>query len=181
MKYFLKSSVSIIMLILLFSIQAQGQFNNHLILKKGPRNKMHFLAGDSIILMKNHFKTPVREQIQGIGENFIIIKNEEVQLKEISGIVKYRALHYRAAGAALKVAGPGLILLDGINTLISKKEGVPLVGRNVLITGASMFAAGFLLPKLQIKVYYMDRGYYLRIVPADPGSTTGNMDIIRLP
>lgn len=150
-------------------VQAPAQLNNHLILKKGPRSKMHFLTGDSIIFMRNNFKTPEREIIQAIGENFIIVNNEELAIKDISGIVKIRALHYKAAGTALKISGPALIVIDGFNSLIRNFR--PLFSPNVAIAGAVMFGTGFILPKLQTRVYYMNRGgYYLRIVPSDPAS-----------
>jgi len=152
---------------------ACAQFNNHLILKKGPKSKMHFLTGDSIIFMRNNFKTPERERIQAIGEDFIIVNNEELSINQITGIVKIRSLHYKAAGTAAKISGPLLIFLDGFNSLIRNFR--PLFSTNVAIAGVLIFGSGFILPLFQTKVYNLNKGYYLRIVPAD---LTGS-DIIR--
>lgn len=166
MKHLHKKVFNISVLILLFTISAAGQLNNHLILKKGPKSIEHFIVGDSIRLMKNNFKSITSDRIQAIGEDFIIIKSEQVMLKEISAIIKVRALHFRAAGANLKIAGPSLIFIDGFNSLIRNFH--PLFSRNIAIAGASIFVSGFLLPLLQTKVYDLNKAYYLRIVPADP-------------
>ena len=115
--------------------------------------------------MKNSFKTPERHIIQGIGEDFIIVNSEELPIRQITGVVKVRALHYKAAGTALKISGPALVFLDGLNSLIRNFR--PVFSANVAIIGAAIFGSGFLLPLLQTKVYRMDRGYYLRIVPSD--------------
>ncbi len=165
MKNILKIAISIILLSFVCNFQTSGQLNNHLILKKGPRNKIHFLTGDSIILMKNNFKTPYRERIQGIGEDFIVIRNEEVPIKEITGIVKVRALHYKAAGHIFKFAGPSLILVGIINGLFSGQR--PLIIPQMAIIGGIISGIGFILPTFQTKVYHMKRAYYLRIVPSD--------------
>jgi hypothetical protein len=152
-------------LLILLPAPSLAQLNNHLILKHGPRNVMHFLTGDSIIYMRNNFRTPERHIIQAIGEDFIIVGNEELPIKQITSIVKVRALHYKAAGTAAKISGPALILLDGVNSLIRNFR--PVFSTNVAIVGAAIFGTGFLLPLLQTKVYRMDKGYYLRIVPSD--------------
>ena len=158
--------LSLIPFILLITLTVSAQLNNHLILKKGPKNIQHFLTGDSIHFMKNSFKSISNVQIQGIGEDFIYVNNEQVMIKDISGIVKVRALHFKAAGTGMKIAGPSLILIDGFNSLLRNFR--PVFGRNVAIAGAALFATGFVLPLLQTKVYDLNKAYYLRIVPADP-------------
>lgn len=165
MKQLYRSAFSVLVLILLITVSVSGQLNNHLILKKGPRNIQNFLTGDSIRYMKNNFKSIESALIQGIGEDFIYANNEQVMIKEITGIVKVRAMHYKAAGTATKIAGPTLILIDGFNSLL--RDFRPIFGRNIAIAGAAIFASGFLLPLLQTKVYDLNKAYYLRIVPAD--------------
>ena len=155
---------------------ATCQFNNHLILKKGPKTIKNYIAGDQIILQLNGFKTPVEAQLLAIGEDYIIIKEEPIPLENITGIIKVRALHYREAGTMLKFAGPTLILLDGFNSLI--RDFRPLFGTNILIAGGLIFGSGFLLPLLQTRVYKLDKKYYLRIVPSDP-ETYRNLKNIR--
>lgn len=152
--------------LILIAGPAAGQLNNHLILKKGPRNIKNYITGDHIILLLNDFKTPIEANLLAIGEDFIVIKEEPIPLKDITGIIKVRALHFKAGGHMLKLAGPTLILLDGFNSLIRNFR--PLFGTNILIAGAAIFGSGFILPLFQTKVYYMKRGYYLRIIPSDP-------------
>ena len=112
---------------------------------------MHFLSGDSIILMRNNFKTPSRERIEAIGEDYIIIRNEEVPIKDITGIVKVRALHYKTAGHMFKIAGPSLILVGIINGLFSG-DG-PLILPKTAIAAGIISGIGFILPRFQTKVY----------------------------
>ena len=166
MKNVLRNIFLILTLVILNGMPAACQLNNHLILKRGSKSIKHFIAGDSIIFQKNNFETPVFDQIQGIGQDFIIIKGEELPIREITGIVHIRALHYREAGIMFNIAGPVLIMIDGFNSLIRRFH--PIFGTNILIAGAAIFGTGFLLPLLQSKVYHMDKGYYLRIVPSDP-------------
>ncbi len=163
--FYIKIAISSFLLVFVLATQLSGQLNNHMILKKGYRNKIHFLQGDSIIIMKNDFKTPSRDFIQAIGEDFIVIRNEEVPIKEITAVIKNRALHFTTTGHILKFAGPGLILTGIVNGLISGAR--PLILPQIAIIAGALLGTGFLLPLLQTKVYYMKRGYYLRIVPTD--------------
>lgn len=162
----IRITISSFLLFFIFAGPTSGQLNNHMILKKGFRNKIHFLPGDSIIIMKNNFKTPSRELIQAIGEDFIVVRSEELPIKEITAVVKVRALHYKAAGYIFKFAGPGYLLTGIINGLISGARPL-ILPTSALIAGA-IFGTGLLLPLLQTKVCYMKRGYYLRIVSYDP-------------
>ncbi len=166
MKHLLKIAIGTIFIILFMIGSATAQLNNHMILRKGPRSIMNFMAGDSIRLLKNDFKTPEGEQIQGIGVDFIVIKDKPLPISDISGIVHIRALHFRAAGTANKIAGPGLIFIDGFNSLIRGFR--PLWSKNIVIAGTIIFVTGFILPTFQSKVYYRKKGYYLIIVPSDP-------------
>jgi len=177
MKNVLKTVICIFSLAFFLTVPATCQFNNHLILKKGPKTIKNYIAGDNIILQLNGFKTPVEAQLLAIGEDYIIIKEEPIPLKDITGIIKVRALHYKEAGTILKFAGPTLIFLDGFNSLIRNFR--PLFGNNILIAGTLIFGSGFLLPLLQTKVYNLyKQQYYLRIVPSDP-ETYRNLKNIR--
>ena len=140
---------------------------------------MQFFVGDSIVFMTDGFKTPRRAVIGAIGKDYILVGQEEIKIRDISGIVKTRALHYKAAGATMKIAGPGLIFLDGLNSLIRGFR--PLFSTRVAIAGALIFGSGFVLPRLQTKVYYIEKGYYLRIVPADPATFWKDQDTKYLP
>jgi len=176
MKNVLRIIICVISLSCFSAGSASCQFNNHLILKKGPKDIINYIVGDNIILQLNGFKTPVEGQLLAIGEDYIIILQDPIPLKDITGIIKKRALHFKAAGAAAKFAGPGLILLDGFNSLIRNFR--PVFGTNILIAGGLIFGSGFLLPLLQTKVYDLSKKYYLRIVPSDP-ETYRNLKQIR--
>jgi len=161
-----KIVIGLLIFLLYFAGTANCQYNNHLILKKKGKNIKHYIKGDPIMLQLNKLKTPIEAYILAIGEDFIVIKEDPIPLKDITGIVKVSGLHLRTAGAMLNIAGPGLILIDGFNSLLRKFR--PVFGTNILIAGASIFASGLILPLFQSKVYDMKKGYYLRIVPADP-------------
>jgi hypothetical protein len=147
---------------------ANGQVENHLILKKnGYINKMHFLTGDPIKLVRVGSKLTEEAIIQGIGEDFILFSGQELPLNQISMVVKYRtSFNFVASGKALLVAAPGYLLIGVVNALF---QGIsPLPTANNLIVAGSLLAAGIVLPVFQIRRFPIGKTFTLKIVQSDP-------------
>ena len=157
-----------IVLLLCISNNIFGQFNNHLILKKGYKNKIHFLVGDSIRFISDRSEIPVIGYLQAIGENFIVINDEQILIKEINTIIhKRKSFSVVSAGKILQIAGPGFLAIAGINALIWSIR--PIWSTSNLITAGSMLGVGMLLPKFQQRNFKLGTQFYLRIIAYESG------------
>jgi hypothetical protein len=163
-------SVRIIILIVvtLASIPVCGQIENHMILRKnGFRNKVHFLTGDPITLIREGNNYTEEYYIQGIGTDCIIIGGDEVPIRNISHIYRFRnGFNFNASGKTLMIAAPGYLLIGVVNALFQGISPVPT--KTNLIVGGSLLTAGAILPSFQIKKYHLGKRYSLAIVQSDP-------------
>lgn len=151
----------------LTSKPASAQVENHLILKKGYKNKIHYLIGDEIRFTDIRSDVPVIGAIQEIGEDFITVNKMIYPLNEIQTVVyRRKGFNYEAGGQMLKIAGPGLILVGLVNYLI--QQTLPVWSLGNLVAAALITTTGFILPRLQDRVFGLGERYYLRIVPSDP-------------
>lgn len=152
----------------LLTIPAAGQIENHLILKKsGYRNKLHFLAGDPIIFIREGNKFQEECYIQGIGTDFIIVSGEEVPVNKIACLVHYRTgFNFAISGKALMIASPGYLVIGAVNALFQGISPVPTV-TNLIVAG-SLLTTGALLPRFQIRKYHLGKKFTLKIVQSDP-------------
>jgi len=163
-------SVRILILIVLtlVSFPVCGQIENHMILRKnGFRNKVHFLTGDPIIFIREGNNYTEEYYIQGIGTDCIIVGGDEVPIKNIALVVRYRqGFNFNASGKTLMVAAPGYLLIGAINALF---QGISLVPTKTnLIVAGSLATVGAILPTFQIKKYHLGKKYSLAIVQSDP-------------
>lgn len=153
--------------LLLISIGGNAQHQNHLILKKGYKNQLHFLIGDEIRFTDVRSDVPIIGVIQEIGEDFITVNKTVYPIKEILTVVHRRqSFNYRAGGKTLQIAGPGLLAVGATNSLIQGTR--PIWPTPTLIAAAVISLSGFLLPLLQDRVYRLGDQFVLRIVPSDP-------------
>lgn len=149
------------------SLTAWSQTNNHLILKKGYKNQLHYLTGDEIRFTDIRSDIPIIGYIQEIGEEFITVNKTVYPINEIVTIVKRRkSFNYRSGGKILQIAGPGLMLIGASNSLIQGTR--PIWPLRTILSAAVITLTGFLLPHLEDKVYKLGEKYHLRIVPSDP-------------
>jgi len=162
-----KKIILLFIITITFCSMANAQYQNHLILKKGIRNKLHFLVGDSIRFVRQGFEWPVEGPITAIGEDFIVVKQDTYSLSEIKTLVYVRkSFGFKAGGKVLRIAGPAFIAMATFNALIRSIRPI-LTVRNI-ITGGSLFTAGLILPIFQIRKYPLGEKFFLRIVPSDP-------------
>ena len=152
----------------LVTLQSFGQLNNHLVVRKnGFRNKLNFLAGDPIVLIRDGNNFAEEYYLQGIGTDFIIANGQEIPIKKIDCIIHRRTgFNFRASGKALLAAAPLYLVIGAVNNLFQKISPVPTV-TNLVVAG-SLATAGLLFPRLQVKKYPLGRRYSLIIVQSDP-------------
>ncbi len=158
--------LTLLTLVALLPFSGFAQYDNHLILKKSFRNKRHFLSGDSIRIMRNHYPLPTIGMIEAIGKDFIVIRGETIPIGEINTLYHKRESGiYAGGGKVLQFAGPAFIAMAAFNGLIRSISPILSVGN--LITGGTLFTTGLLLPLFQVRKYPLGKRFTLRIVPAD--------------
>jgi len=144
-----------------------GQYNNHLILKKGYKNKIHFLVGDSIRFICNRSEIPVIGYIQAIGEDFIVTNDEQIMIKEINTVIhKRKSFSFVSAGKILQIAGPGFLAIAAFNAMLHSIK--PVWSRSNLITAGSLLGVGMIIPKFQQRDFKIGEKFYLRIIAHPP-------------
>jgi hypothetical protein len=160
--------ISILIVLILLSFPVIGQIENHMILRKnGFKNKIHFLTGDPITFIREGNNYTEEYYIQGIGTDCIIVGGDEVPIKNIALVVRYRqGFNFNASGKTIMVAAPGYLLIGVINALFQGISPVPT--KTNLIVAGSMVAVGAILPTFQIKKYHLGKRYSLAIVQSDP-------------
>jgi hypothetical protein len=171
MRKFLRQSVALLTIVsisMLFPSITAAQLENHLIVKKkGYIDKMHFLTGDPITLVRAGGKSAEETIIEGIGKDYIIISGQELPLSEIAVVWHHRTtFNFVASGRALQVAAPGYLIIGMANSLFQGTSIVPTT-TNLIVAG-SLLTAGTLMPRLQVKRYPIGRRFTLRVVQSDP-------------
>ncbi len=150
------------------SIQSYAQYENHLILKKGYKNKHNYLVGDSIRFLRNHVDVPFIGEIEAIGEDFIVLQGQVFPISEINSLYYYRKLfNFRASGIMLQVAGPGFLGLTAFNAIYHSIR--PIWTPSNLITSGGLFLAGLIMPLFQVRKYKLGNKFHLQIIQSDPG------------
>ena len=149
-------------------IPVSGQIENHLILKKnGYLNKLHFLTGDQITLIREGNKYSEDFYIQGIGTDFILVSGDMIPIKKIAFLIHYRTgFNFVSSGKALMIASPGYLVIGAINALFQGASPVPTL-TNVIVAGA-LLTTGLIFPRFQLRRYPIGKKFTLKIVQSDP-------------
>ncbi len=165
---FLTTAILFMAIMAIAPLSSQGQVENHLILKKrGYINKMHFLPGDPITIIRAGLKSPEEIIIEGIGEDFILVSGQELLLNQIDCVVKrYTGFNFIASGRAVMAAAPVYLLVGVINSLFQRTSPVP-TPTNLIVAG-SLLAAGAVIPTFQVRRYRLGGKFTLRVVKSDP-------------
>lgn len=143
-----------------------GQYNNHLILRKGYRNRVHFLVGDSIRFQYGNSQNGVAGIIDGIGEEILVLGDSSYHVKAINSVTVYRtSFNYKSGGRMLQVASPGFLAIAGTNALLQDVRPVWSTGN--LITAGTLFATGTLLTTMQTRKFRLGNRFNLKLVIID--------------
>jgi hypothetical protein len=154
-------------MILSLSSLSFGQNQNHLILKKGYKNRLHFLTGDSIRFLSERSEKPIIGYLQAIGEDFVVVNDEQFPIKEINTIIyRRKSFNFVSTGKILQIAGPGFLVISGFNALLWSIR--PIWSTGNLVTSGSLLGLGLILPKFQQRNFEIGKKFFLRIVPSDP-------------
>ena len=134
-----------------------------LALEKGGRKKrIKFFVGEEITIKLIDDKKKYKVTIQDIKEDVIVVKDTELNIKEIRSITmdnsKNNTPLLQTATTYLPIAGLGYILLDVI-------DFAALATSTVLI-GGTLFVGGLLLNLLKKRKFRLGKKRYLKTVRA---------------
>lgn len=156
-------------------MMVSGQTENHLILKKrGYLDKLHFLTGDPITIIREENAYAEEFYIQGIGTDYIQVGGQEIPINKIACVVQVRnGFNFEGSGKILMIAAPGYLVIGVINELFHQRGSgfnasalVPS-GNNLIVAG-SLLTAGLILPRFQVRKYHLGKKFTLKIVQSDP-------------
>jgi hypothetical protein len=157
---------SILFFLLLFLFTASATAQKFIALdKSGKVKRLHFYVNDKINIRlkdENFFRSGY---IDSIEDTSFFFDSRNIPLSGIDAVLVYKNKNGHAlvkdASNKLPAAGIVLLLLTGINSLISKTY--PIIPPTVYIISGSMIAAGLLMHPLTYRVYQM-KNHPLKII-----------------
>jgi hypothetical protein len=137
----------------------------------GGMKRIHYYPKDEIGLKIKELRHTFRGRILIIHDSSIVIVGREgidsISIKQIRMIVTDRSNWLtRAFSSFFRTAGVGVIILDTFNNVINNES--QLIKPRIVITGASLFAAGMILKLYGTKRYRIGKNKILRIINTSP-------------